>query len=73
MWKTDASVKGFTGLNKPTKQFDACGVYDIKNGGAPIPNGSTKKEWANALDFLEWYGIPEMEGFGIIIVDDTNN
>lgn len=27
--------------------------------------------WGNALDFLEWYGIPKMSGFGIVIVDDT--
>ena len=55
-------------LNAPTKIFDACGVYDI-NTGDSIPRGSRKKEWDNALSFLEWYGLPQMEGFGVIIID----
>ena len=24
------------------------------------------------MSFLEWYGIPHMDGFGIIIIDDEN-
>lgn len=67
-WQADTTKK----LNKPTTQFDACGAYDLKNGGEAIAKGSQKKEWSDALSFLEWYGIPHMEGFGIIIIDDEN-
>ena len=35
-----------------------------------ISKGS--KKWATALDFLEWYGIPLMPGFGIVIVDNLH-
>ena len=44
----------------------------MKNGNEAIPKGSEKKEWSDALSFLEWYGIPHMDGFGIIIIDDEN-
>jgi len=57
-------------LNEPTKIFDKCGVYDFKNGGAVISKGSENSAWQNAQDFLEWYGVPHMDGFGLIIIDD---
>ena len=69
MWGQDKSVDSSI-LNFPTKMFDTCGAYDFKNGGAQISKGSEKSEWQNALDFLEWYGLPYMEGFGVIIIED---
>jgi len=69
MWgmkKTDSNL----GLNKNTYIFDTCGTYDFKNDGAVISKGSEKQEWSDALSFLEWYGIPHMEGFGLVILDD---
>lgn len=59
-----------TELSKPTEIFDACGAYDFKNGGNAIAKGSKFGAWSDALSFLEWYGIPHMDGFGIIIIDD---
>ena len=55
-------------LNAPTTIFDSCGVYDLNGNG--IPRGSKNPAWQDALSFLEWYGLPQMEGFGIIIVDN---
>ena len=60
-----------TNLNKPTTQWDQCGVHDIRNGNENIPYASGKAQFANALDFLDWYGVPLMTGFGMIIIDDT--
>lgn len=57
-------------LSSPTEIFDNCGAYDRNEG--IIPKGSVYPSWKDALSFLEWYGIPEMAGFGIIIIDDTN-
>ena len=59
-----------TNLNLPTKQWDQCGVYDIRNGNADIAYGSKFSNFNNALAFLDWYGMPLMEGFGFIIIDD---
>ena len=59
-----------TDLSKPTQQWDSCGVYDIRDGGSDIPYASGKFD--NALDFLDWYSVPLMDGFGLIIIDDTN-
>ena len=58
-------------LNKPTTQWDQCGVHDIRDGGSDIAYASGK--FANALDFLDWYAVPLMDGFGIIIIDDTDS
>ena len=63
LWGQDA-------LNTATTVFDACGAYDFKDGGTPIAKGSKYKDWGDALSFLEWYGIPLMDGFGIIIIDN---
>ena len=60
-------------LNGPTQIFDACGAYDIHNGGDAISKGSKFPKWQDALSFIEWYGIPLMSGFGIIIIDDREN
>ena len=60
----------FQVLNEPTKIFDDCGANDIKDGGGGVPYGSKKAEWSNAVKFFNWYGIPEMEGFGVIIIND---
>ena len=62
-----------TKLNGPTSIFDACGAYDIHNGGDAIAKGSKFSKWQDALSFIEWYGIPHMSGFGIIIIDDREN
>ena len=58
-----------TKLKDPTLQWDQCGVYNIRDDNKDIPYAS--RFFPNALDFLDWYGIPLMEGFGIIIIDDT--
>ena len=57
-------------LSDPTEIFDSCGVYDDE--GTPVPKPSQSPEWDTALKFLEWYQVPLMDGFGIIIVDDEN-
>ena len=56
-------------LNAPTTIFDSCGVNDFKKGSG-VPRGSKNPEWGDALSFLEWYGLPQMEGFGVIIIDN---
>ena len=71
MWGV-ADTEPMTALANVTYIFDACGAYDFKNDGNPIAKGSQFEAWGNALSFLEWYGIPLMEGFGIIIIDDEN-
>ena len=58
-------------LNAPTEQWDQCGVYDIRNGNSDIPYGSKFDHFNNALSFLDWYGMPLMDGFGFIIIDNT--
>lgn len=45
-------------------------MYDIRDNGSDIPYASGK--FKNALDFLDWYSVPLMSGFGLIIIDDTN-
>jgi len=54
-------------ISKPTENFDDCGL--IINGSS-VAKPSRKKEFANVLDFMEWYQVPLMHGFGIIIIDD---
>ena len=61
-----------TELSKPTEIFDSCGAYGFKGSGDPIAKGSKFAAWQDALSFLEWYGIPHMDKFGIIIIDDLN-
>lgn len=56
-------------LKKPTEMFDNCGVYDNKTA---IAKPSQYPKWTEALSFLEWYGVPLMNHFGIIIIDDEN-
>ena len=65
--ETDNS--NFQVLNEPTKIFDACGAID---GDESVPYGSDHEPWNNAVNFFNWYGIPEMEGFGVIIINDKN-
>ena len=69
MWGLQ-TTDDITKLNGPTEIFDACGAYDIHKGGAAISKGSNFEKWQDALSFLEWYGIPHMDGFGIIIIDN---
>jgi len=49
--------------------FDNCGVYD---GKTAVPKPSIYEKWDTMLKFLEWYGVPKMKGFGIILIDDLN-
>lgn len=56
-------------LSDPTEMFDNCGVYDDGNA---VPKPSQYPKWNTALNFLEWYGVPLMNDFGIIIIDDEN-
>jgi hypothetical protein len=70
LWGVDSEEKK---LNAPTNVFDACGAYDFKNGGNPISKGSKFEAWSDALNFLEWYGVPLMDGFGIIIIDNESD
>ena len=67
MW----DVKEMGALNNYTKVFDKCGAYDM-DGETAVEKGSTFKKWDNALNFIEEFGVPEMDGFGIIIIDDSN-
>lgn len=55
-------------LRSPTEVFDDCGVYI---NGESVPKPSRNENWKTALDFMEWYGLPLMDGFGIILVDDS--
>ena len=66
-WLDDPS-KPLENLSKSMTKFDTCGAND-KDGGA-IEKGSDYEDWQTALNFLEWYGIPQMEGFGIILIDN---
>jgi len=59
--------------------FEKCGAY---NGAKedkdvdPVPNKYDDfhaSNWGNSVDFLEWFGVVMMSGFGVIIVDDTDN
>lgn len=61
-------------LNAPTKIFDSCGVIDETDSENPvnIPYGSKYDGWDNVIKFFNWYGIPEMSGFGLIIINDKN-
>ena len=52
-----------------TTKFDACGAYD---DGEAIPHPSKYEKWRNCIQFLEWYGIPMMPGFGIVIINDVS-
>ena len=71
MWGVE-STAALKEVAKPTKMFDSCGAYDFKNGGDAIAKGSKFEAWGDALSFLEWYGIPHMKDFGIIVIDDEN-
>lgn len=54
-------------LGRATDKFDACGAYD---GDDAVPYPSDYEKWQNCVDFLEWYGIPMMPGFGMVIIND---
>lgn len=54
-------------IGSKTYKFDACGAYD---DGEPVPYPNSYEKWKNCIDFLEWYGIPMMPGFGIVIIND---
>jgi hypothetical protein len=43
-------------------------MYDADGNTISYP--SKYEDWSNCLKFLEWYGIPLMPGFKIIIIDD---
>lgn len=71
-------------LNKPTTQFDQCGIqniyyHEIKNRTDPETGEDYWKEepkmsrnFTDVLTFMEWYEITHMdEGFGIILMDDV--
>ena len=44
----------------------------MNNDKAVIPKGSKFEGWQDALSFLEYYGLPLMSGFGIIIIDNRD-
>lgn len=59
-----------------TSVFDACGAYNGEDSDssdrAIVPNQRAefaKEKWANALDFLEWFGVQKMDNFGLIIIN----
>lgn len=61
MWKSD--------IASATDSFDNCGVYvDSK----PVPFPSKNEKFKSAMSFMEWYGVPLMKDFGLIIIDDSN-
>ena len=70
MWGLSQSTD-FSQLGKPTTQFDSCGIQ-ITDPSYTYSLGSSYPAWQDALSFLEWYQIPLMSTFGMIIVDDTN-
>ena len=75
MWnltQDEVIANDYKNLGKPTEQFDNCGAYDIDNGNEPIVRPSTFDKWKNALSFLEYYGIPHLPNFGIIIFYDED-
>ena len=72
LWEGQSELldKNFESLSKPTTIFDDCGSYD-KYTGDTIPRGSLYGKWTTVLDFLEWYQVQLMSGFGIIIIDES--
>ena len=61
----------YNDLAETTEIFDACGAYVGEGDDAvSVPYGSENSDWNNAVNFFNWYGIPEMEGFGVIIIND---
>ena len=62
----------YKNLGEPTKQFDNCGAYDVDNDKAPIVTPSKFEKWQDALSFLEYYGIPHLPNFGIVIFYDSD-
>lgn len=67
MWGAAKDESSKDGLNRFTTQFDECGAFD--SDGNVIEKGGEYEMWSNALDFLEWFGIQKMEGFGVIIIN----
>ena len=61
--ETDNS--NFQVLNEPTKIFDACGAID---GDESVPYGSDHEPWNNAVNFFNWYGIPDLSIASIILL-----
>lgn len=59
-----------TKLSDPTEMFDNCGVNINEQKSVARP--SVEPEWKTALDFFEWYQVPLMKDFGVIIIDDEN-
>ena len=56
-------------LNQFTESFDSCGAKDGTGDANIIDKGSKHPEWLTALNFLEWFGLQRMDGFGVIIID----
>lgn len=63
------SSTSFQTLGNKTTKFDACGAYD---GDDAVPHPSKYDKWKNCIEFLEWYGVPMMPGFGIVIINDVS-
>lgn len=58
-------------LGGKTWAFDHCGAKDFKQDSSTIELGSNKAEWSDAAKFLNWLGLYNMDGFAIVIVDNT--
>lgn len=51
--------------------FDSCGAFD--GNGNDVDKASVYEPWSNALDFMESFGAPKMDGFGYIIVEKSED
>lgn len=71
-WKPYAHKDSdYSSLNNFTKTFDKCGLNDRE--GNSIPFSSDHEPFDSVLSFLNWYKVPQMEGFGVIIIDETSD
>lgn len=67
----DGEETNYDSLNNFTKVFDKCGIYDRDGNG--IPYASEHEPFDSVLSFMNWYKVPKMEDFGIIIIDETSD
>lgn len=58
-------------VNNNTNLFDSCGAYD--GSGNDVDKASVYEPWGTALDFIESFGAPKMDGFGYIIVEKSDD
>jgi hypothetical protein len=72
-------IDNITGLGSPITDWDRCGVYDIWTLQiSQLPNAAREyyrwpsKQFPDWLSFIEYWGLPNMPGFGFIIIDDVS-